>query len=233
MLQLVRNLIIVFAMIFGVGSVHAKIETGLVSALAGWINTSTKNKVSRDTASHYVVEAYSAAQKYGIDPLLLLAVMKAESNYQTGAVSPYGARGLMQIVPRYHRDKVNRQNAHDYRVNIAAGAQIIAEYLQAHKEDFFKAIRQYSGSAGVGYKSKIKETYAQLRNTAFAWCLENDRPIIASYRYEQPRRYGADVAIYESEVAISQQQQRQLPSEYEKVAAVQQDVLEAYFASLR
>lgn len=46
----------------------------------------------RDTVSHY-------AGIYNLDPLLLAAIMRAESGFDSKAVSPRGARGLMQIMP--------------------------------------------------------------------------------------------------------------------------------------
>ncbi len=42
---------------------------------------------------------YSMAAQYDVDPLLVFAVIRAESKYQTWAESPVGAKGLMQIMP--------------------------------------------------------------------------------------------------------------------------------------
>lgn len=43
------------------------------------------------------VETYS--KEYGVDPKLVMAIMEAESGGRAGAVSPVGAKGLMQIMP--------------------------------------------------------------------------------------------------------------------------------------
>jgi soluble lytic murein transglycosylase len=39
------------------------------------------------------------SSKYGLDPILILAVIDVESKFQFGAISPAGARGIMQIMP--------------------------------------------------------------------------------------------------------------------------------------
>jgi soluble lytic murein transglycosylase len=41
----------------------------------------------------------ASANEFGLDPLLIWSVMRVESRYNPNAVSPVGARGLMQIMP--------------------------------------------------------------------------------------------------------------------------------------
>ena len=48
---------------------------------------------------HYVPEVRTGAERYGLDPYLVLAVLRVESNYDPLALSKPGARGLMQILP--------------------------------------------------------------------------------------------------------------------------------------
>jgi soluble lytic murein transglycosylase-like protein len=80
--------------------------------------------------------AFTAAQARGIDPTLVLAVAAVESKFKPGAVNPAsGAKGLMQIMPRWHRDKILSVGGEPSLLLIApnfdVGATILGEYLDA------------------------------------------------------------------------------------------------------
>ena len=81
-----------------------------------------------------MTEAHAAAAEAGVDPLLILAVMAVESRFDPDARSAYGAKGLMQIVPRFHRDKLDPHGGEiailDPRVNVTVGTQILKQYVQ-------------------------------------------------------------------------------------------------------
>jgi soluble lytic murein transglycosylase-like protein len=49
---------------------------------------------------------------YGLDPMLVLAVIDVESKFQYGAVSPAGARGIMQILPYVAQSLVQKIGLH-------------------------------------------------------------------------------------------------------------------------
>lgn len=82
----------------------------------------------------YVEEAHAAAAAFEVDPLLVLAVMAVESRFDPRARSGYGARGLMQVVPRFHREKLADHGGEaalaDPRVNALVGTQILKESLR-------------------------------------------------------------------------------------------------------
>jgi soluble lytic murein transglycosylase-like protein len=86
-----------------------------------------------EAVRRYVEEAHGAAETFGVDPLLVLAVMAVESRFDPHARSGYGARGLMQVVPRFHRDKLAAHGGEaalaDPRVNAVVGTQILKESL--------------------------------------------------------------------------------------------------------
>ena len=68
-------------------------------------------RIAADAVDGLVGEAYVAGSATGIDPLLILAVMAVESRFNPIAESEFGARGLMQVVPRFHLDKLAEHGA--------------------------------------------------------------------------------------------------------------------------
>ena len=62
--------------------------------------------VAGEATERMVGAAYRAASEVGLDPLLVLAVISVESSFNPIAESVMGAKGLMQIIPRFHAAKV-------------------------------------------------------------------------------------------------------------------------------
>jgi soluble lytic murein transglycosylase-like protein len=93
-----------------------------------------KYRVAVDATETLVREAFVTGHVTGIDPLLILAVISVESRFNPIAESDFGARGLMQVVPRFHLDKLAHHGGEDAvldpRTNIRVGASILKEYIQ-------------------------------------------------------------------------------------------------------
>jgi hypothetical protein len=111
-----------------------------------------KYGVSTEVVGELVRTAYAAGKEFGIDPLLVVAIMAVESSFNPIAESVAGAKGLMQIIPKYHLEKLadygGEQAAFDPRVNILVGARIIREYLLMASGDLFTALQTYAGALG-------------------------------------------------------------------------------------
>jgi soluble lytic murein transglycosylase-like protein len=87
-----------------------------------------------DRVRDFVDEAHDAAETWDLDPLLVLAVMGVESSFNPAARSGFGATGLMQVVGRFHRDRLVEYGGEaallDPRVNVRVGARILKDCLR-------------------------------------------------------------------------------------------------------
>jgi soluble lytic murein transglycosylase-like protein len=124
-------------------------ETVRYQALAE--SLAKRYRVSRDSLERFIRLAYAAGHSTQIDPLLILAVMAVESSFNPIAESVMGAKGLMQIIPEYHQDKLRSPhggevNVLDPEVNIVAGAKVLREYANRTGEDLAAALRLYGGT---------------------------------------------------------------------------------------
>jgi soluble lytic murein transglycosylase-like protein len=118
-------------------------------------------RVAGDALDELVREAHAAGAASGLDPLLILAVIAVESRFNPIAESDYGAKGLMQVVPRFHLDKLAAHGGEEAvlepRVNIRVGAQILREYIR-QAGSLEEGLQLYAGAAddpGQSYAQKI------------------------------------------------------------------------------
>jgi soluble lytic murein transglycosylase-like protein len=90
--------------------------------------------VAREPIERMVGAAFRAGPQAGLDPLLVLAVIAVESRFNPIAESGMGARGLMQIIPRFHQARLAEYGGEaalfDPEANILLGVQILREYVR-------------------------------------------------------------------------------------------------------
>jgi soluble lytic murein transglycosylase-like protein len=84
-----------------------------------------------------------AAEKYGLDPNLVAAVIWAESSGDPNAVSKKGARGLMQLMPATARE-LGVGNVLDPGQNVDGGSNYLRRMLDAHDGDLNLALAAYN-----------------------------------------------------------------------------------------
>lgn len=128
--------------------VAAPVDSRLQQRLVDYVlQTSVRNTVSLSNANRLVSAAFREGLASNVDPFLVLAVMQVESRYDYTARSSAGALGLMQVIPRFHLEKL-RDPVHIFDVdkNIRVGTQILREYLNWHNNDAGRALLQYNGS---------------------------------------------------------------------------------------
>jgi soluble lytic murein transglycosylase-like protein len=114
--------------------------------MSGRLRTYIQDDLERITilrAVHY------EANRAGLKPELVLAVIHIESRFDRFAISRAGALGLMQIMPFWLKE-LNQPEANlfDIGTNLRFGCTILKYYLDKEKGDLRKALARYNGSAG-------------------------------------------------------------------------------------
>lgn len=93
-----------------------------------------------------LVRAMAARQ--GVEPALAIAVVAAESAFRPEAVSPRGARGLMQLMPRTAAE-LAVADPHDPRDNLAGGLALLRRLLARFGGDVVLALAAYNAGEGA------------------------------------------------------------------------------------
>jgi len=120
----------------------------------------TSRSVKGSAALREIVE--HAADRHGVDPLMVISIIHVESSYDRFAVSPKGARGLMQLIPATAR-RFDVRNSFDSKENIEGGVKYL-RYLQDMFLDTRHVIAAYNaGEAAVSRYNGIPP-YTETRN---------------------------------------------------------------------
>lgn len=92
---------------------------------------------------------YYEAKRAGLDPDLVLAVIRVESNFRKYAISSAGARGYMQVMTWW--SGIVGETSSDLfnlRTNIRLGCAILRNYLDQEHGNVHRALARYNGSVG-------------------------------------------------------------------------------------
>ena len=129
-------------------------------------------RVAEQAITGIVSSAYRAGAEHRVDPLLILAVVAVESRFNPVAESVFGAKGLMQVLPKYHREKLSAHGGEtallEPDVNIRVGTQILREYLRRSGETE-GALQMYLGGADEAasqYTGKVLAERDRLKQLA-------------------------------------------------------------------
>ncbi len=106
-------------------------------------------RVSNEALEPIFMTAQLAGREHRIDPLLIVAVIGVESGFNPFSQSVFGAQGLMQVVPRFHLDKLPEEAEQgaflDPVVNVQVGVRVLKEAIQRYG-GLEEGLQQFGGA---------------------------------------------------------------------------------------
>lgn len=132
---------------------------------------------SEGFSSEYDRDIVLISEKHRVDPYLVKAVIKAESNFNPDAVSPKNAQGIMQLIPDTAGD-YGVEDPFDAKENMEGGVQYLRDLLEYFDGDLKLSLAAYNAGKGsvikhgftippypetTDYIAKVLEYYKHLK----------------------------------------------------------------------
>lgn len=112
---------------------------------------STKFIFSDEFTTDYDKDILNVSERHGVDPYLVKAVIKTESNFDPNAVSPKNAQGIMQLIPGT-ADDYGVSDPFDAKDNMEGGVQYLKDLLEYFDGDMSLSLAAYNAGKGAVIK---------------------------------------------------------------------------------
>lgn len=131
---------------------------------------SVNSRVDKRTAWREAAAIVHYCAKYNISTELVVGVAKTESNFEPSLTSKAGARGVMQVMWKYHAGMLqakqiaaSQEQLHDPERGIESGILLLSRYVEAYGS-IQKALGRYYGKVSASYANKVDKNVAMLQS---------------------------------------------------------------------
>ncbi len=119
---------------------------GLTLCLASFMFDATPNKTQWEGVCKNIDHIMMSSKAYNVKPSTLIVLMWHESRWKSHKVSPIGACGMAQVLPKYTRPRVTCRQLKNPEVGILYGAKSLRYWIDWSKSDnLTKALCHYNG----------------------------------------------------------------------------------------
>lgn len=116
--------------------------------------SSKYRRIDYVTAMKLMTTVYDIAKESKQDPKLILAIIATESSFNAKALSRRDAAGYLQVIPKWHRDKIKGRNIWNMEVNIEVGVKILNDCRRK-----YSSLRNALGCYNGAVRDEDKDVY--------------------------------------------------------------------------
>ena len=132
------------------------------AAVRGFVPDEVLDEVAAPAGGDLRDLAAAVARRHGLDPDLVMAVVSVESGFRPQAVSPKGAQGLMQLMPKT-ASSLGVADAFDPAQNLDGGTRHLGQLLTLYGGDLTRALAAYNAGEGAVHRHGGVPPYRETR----------------------------------------------------------------------